>query len=46
MVFHLHISSRAAGTVDEAGKVKIKKFFTYDLVADPGFENAELSKSK
>ena len=40
----LHISSRAAGTVDEAGKVKIKKFFTYDLVADPGFENAELSK--
>jgi len=40
----LHISSRAAGTVDDAGKVKIKKFFTYDLVADPGFENAELSK--
>ena len=40
----LHISSRAAGTVDEQGKVKIKKFFTYDLVADPGFENAELSK--
>ena len=40
----LHISSRAAGTVDEAGKVKIKKFFTYDLVADTGFENAELSK--
>ena len=40
----LHISSRAAGTVDEAGKVKIKKFFTDDLVADPGFENAELSK--
>jgi hypothetical protein len=40
----LHISSRAAGTVDEAGKVKIKKFFTYDLVADPGFENAELAR--
>ena len=40
----LHISSRAAGTVDEGGKVKIKKFFTYDLVADPGFENAELSR--
>lgn len=40
----LHISSRAAGSVDESGKVKIKKFFTYDLVADPGFENAELSK--
>ena len=40
----LHISSRAAGSVDENGKVKIKKFFTYDLVADPGFENAELSR--
>ena len=40
----LHISSRAAGTVDENGKVKIKKFFTYDLVAYPGFENAELSR--
>lgn len=40
----LHISSRAAGSVDENGNVKIKKFFTYDLVADPGFENAELSK--
>lgn len=40
----LHISSRAAGTVDESGRVKIKKFFTYDLVADPGFANAELSR--
>jgi methyl-accepting chemotaxis protein len=40
----LHISSRAAGTVGEDGKVKIKKFFTYDLVADPGFENAELAR--
>jgi len=40
----LHISSRAAGTVGQDGKVKIKKFFTYDLVADPGFENAELSR--
>ena len=40
----LHISSRAAGTVGEDNKVKIKKFFTYDLVADPGFENAELGR--
>jgi uncharacterized protein YoxC len=40
----LHISSRAAGSVGENGKVKIKKFFTYDLVADPGFENAELTR--
>ena len=40
----LHISSRAAGTVDESGRVKIKQFFTYDLVADPGFENAQLER--
>ena len=40
----LHISSRAAGTVNESGKVSIKKLFTYDLVADPGFENAELKR--
>jgi len=41
----LHISSRAAGTVDpQSGKVKIKKMFTYDLVADPGFANAELKR--
>lgn len=38
----LHISSRAAGIVENNGKVKIKKMFTYDLVADPGFENATL----
>ena len=38
----LHISSRAAGEVSEGGKVKIKQLFTYDLVADPGFANAEL----
>ena len=40
----LHISSRAAGEVSEGGKVKIKQLFTYDLVADPGFENAQLSR--
>ena len=40
----LQISSRAAGTVESSGKVKIKQLFTYDLVADPGFENAELSR--
>jgi ElaB/YqjD/DUF883 family membrane-anchored ribosome-binding protein len=38
----LHISSRAAGVVENNGKVRIKKMFTYDLVADPGFENATL----
>ena len=36
----LHISSRAAGTVDESGHVKLQQLFTYDLVADPGFANA------
>jgi hypothetical protein len=39
----LSISSRAAGVVGPDKKVKLKKIFTYDLVADPGFENAQLS---
>ena len=40
----LHISSRAAGTVKENGIVQIQKLFTYDLVADPGFANAQLNR--
>jgi hypothetical protein len=40
----IHISSRAAGQVSEGGHVKVKRLFTYDLVADPGFENAQLSR--
>tara|TARA_R110001592_G_scaffold120545_3_gene324938 strand:- start:16489 stop:18243 length:1755 start_codon:yes stop_codon:yes gene_type:complete len=40
----LHISSRAAGSVRENGTVKINKMFTYDLVARPGFANAELNR--
>lgn len=40
----LHISSRAAGSVNEQGHVSIKKLITYDLVADPGFENARLNE--
>jgi hypothetical protein len=40
----LHISSRAAGIVESNGHVKIKKMFTYDLVATPGFSNAELKR--
>lgn len=40
----LHISSRAAGVVESNGHVRIKKLFTYDLVADPGFENAQLKR--
>lgn len=38
------ISSRAAGSVNENKKVEIKRIFTYDLVAHPGFENAQLSR--
>jgi hypothetical protein len=38
------ISSRAAGNVKQDKKVEIKKIFTYDLVADPGFEDAQLEK--
>ena len=40
----LQISSRAAGAVESNGQVKIKQLFTYDLVADPGFANAELNR--
>lgn len=40
----ISISSRAAGSVMENKKVRIKKIFTYDLVADPGFEKAQLER--
>lgn len=40
----ISISSRAAGNVKENKQVEIKKIFTYDLVADPGFENAQLER--
>lgn len=41
----LHISSRAAGQINpNTGQVTLEKLFTYDLVADPGFENAELKR--
>ena len=39
----LSISSRAAGTVNEDKTVSIQQIYTYDLVAKPGFENAQLS---
>ena len=39
----LSISSRAAGVVKENKKVQLKKIFTYDLVAEPGFESAQLN---
>jgi hypothetical protein len=40
----LSISSRAAGAVGSDKKVQIKKIFTYDLVADPGFQDAQLER--
>jgi hypothetical protein len=40
----ISISSRAAGVVGENKKVSIKRIFTYDLVADPGFENAQMKR--
>lgn len=40
----LSISSRAAGVVKENKEVQIKKIFTYDLVAEPGFPNAQLNR--
>jgi len=40
----LSISSRAAGTVNEDKSVAIQQIYTYDLVAKPGFENAQLSQ--
>jgi len=38
----LSISSRAAGSVNEDKTVSIQQIYTYDLVAKPGFESAEL----
>jgi len=38
----LSISSRAAGTVNEDKTVQIQQIYTYDLVAKPGFEAAQL----
>jgi len=40
----LSISSRSAGVVKENNEVQIKRIFTYDLVADPGFANAQLNR--
>ena len=40
----LSISSRAAGSVGNDNKVAIKKIFTYDLVADHGFKDAQLER--
>ncbi len=39
----LFVSSRAAGVTESNGLVKLKKLFTYDIVADPGFVSAKMS---
>lgn len=39
------ISSRAAGQIMNEGRVKLHRIFTYDLVAEPGFEEASLQRT-
>tara|TARA_R110000772_G_scaffold2410_1_gene8377 strand:+ start:74831 stop:77086 length:2256 start_codon:yes stop_codon:yes gene_type:complete len=39
----LFVSSRAAGVTEANGEVSLKKLFTYDIVADPGFASARMS---
>ena len=39
----LHISSRAAGSVNPDGTVVMKHLFTFDIVAEPGFAQAQLN---
>ena len=36
------VSSRAAGVTESDGTVSLKKLFTYDIVADPGFASAQM----
>ena len=39
----IFVSSRAAGITESDGTVSLKKLFTYDIVADPGFASARMS---
>jgi hypothetical protein len=39
----IFVSSRAAGVTESNGHVKLKKLFTYDIVADPGFSSAKMN---
>lgn len=41
--FPLFVSSRAAGVTEANGEVSLKKLFTYDIVADPGFATAKMT---
>jgi len=38
----IFVSSRAAGITESNGTVTVKKLFTYDAVADPGFSSARM----
>jgi hypothetical protein len=39
----IFVSSRAAGVTENDGTVTLKKLFTYDIVADPGFPSAKMN---
>ena len=39
----IFVSSRAAGVTEADGTVTLKKLFTYDIVADPGFASAKMT---
>lgn len=41
--YPIFVSSRAAGITDSVGHVELKKLFTYDCVADPGFASARMN---
>ena len=36
------VSSRAAGVTESNGHVQVRRLFTYDIVADPGFSSAKM----